>query len=59
VPSSTMLKCVVRLKLCGRHRQTVPSDDDVQHGCDYGSGLGVIVVVVHGRLCCTTSSFVD
>jgi len=29
VPSSTMLKVVLRQKLCGRRRQTVPSDDDV------------------------------
>jgi len=28
----------VPLKLCERRRQTVPSDDDVQHGC--GCGLG-------------------
>jgi len=25
-------------RLCGRRRQTVPSDDDVQYG--YGCGLG-------------------
>ena len=31
-PSSTMMGCVVRLKLCGCRRQTVPSDIIIQHG---------------------------
>jgi len=41
MPSSTMLKAGVRLKLCGRRRQTAPSDDDVLNVAGYGLlGLG-------------------
>jgi len=41
MPSSTMLKAVLRLKLCGRRRQTAPSDDDVLNVAGYGLlGLG-------------------
>jgi len=40
MPSSTMLKCIVRQKLRGHRRQTVPSDDDVQNVAGYeGSSL--------------------
>jgi len=28
-----MLKCVVRLRLCGHRRQSVPNDDIIQRGC--------------------------
>jgi len=41
-PLYLLLPCcgyVVRLRLCGRHRQTVPSDDDVLNVAAMGSGL--------------------
>ena len=57
MPSSTMLKAGVRLKLCGRRRQTAPSDDDVLNVAGYRlRGRAWIVVVVHARRHCTISS---
>jgi len=55
IPSSTMLPCVVRLKLCERHRQTVPSDDDVQNVVAMKVAAWT-VVVVHVELLRSTSS---
>jgi len=54
-PSSTMLQvCCVRLKLCGRRRQTVPSDDDVQNedGCGLRKCVHVSVECALGTLTC-------
>ncbi len=39
VPSSTKLADIVRLRLRGRRRQTVPSDDDVQNVVVMGGSL--------------------
>jgi len=40
-PSFAMLKCVVRLRLCGYRRQSGPNDDIIQHGC---SCIEVVVI---------------